>query len=155
MLLRRITKHVKDQDWFAVALDFVIVIAGILIAFQITNWNEERLNRKTEITYLELLQRDLQATVVEVESQISLEKFHVQIANDAVAIIAEPPAELRQKKLGMTLSRLTGRRTLMIKSPTFQDLQSSGRIELISDPELRSDILNYFFWGGETGSHCG
>ena len=36
MILRRITKHVKDQNWFAVALDFFIVIAGILIAFQIT-----------------------------------------------------------------------------------------------------------------------
>lgn len=42
MLLGSISKHVKDQNWFAVALDFVIVVAGILIAFQITNWSEER-----------------------------------------------------------------------------------------------------------------
>lgn len=42
MILRRITKHVKDQNWFAVGIDFVIVVAGILIAFQITNWSEER-----------------------------------------------------------------------------------------------------------------
>ena len=42
MLLRRLTQHVKDQNWFAVALDFAIVVAGILIAFQITNWNEAR-----------------------------------------------------------------------------------------------------------------
>ena len=42
MLLRRITKHVKGQNWFAVALDFFIVVVGILIAFQITNWNETR-----------------------------------------------------------------------------------------------------------------
>jgi len=42
VLLRSLTKHVKDQNWFAVALDFFIVIAGILIAFQITNWNEAR-----------------------------------------------------------------------------------------------------------------
>jgi len=38
MLLRRIITHVKDQNWFAVVLDFVIVVLGILIAFQITNW---------------------------------------------------------------------------------------------------------------------
>lgn len=25
MILRRLTKHVKDQNWFTVALDFVIV----------------------------------------------------------------------------------------------------------------------------------
>lgn len=42
MLLRRITQHVKDQNWFAVGIDFVIVVVGILIAFQITNWNEAR-----------------------------------------------------------------------------------------------------------------
>ena len=42
MLLRSITKHVKGQNWFAVALDFFIVVVGILIAFQITNWNETR-----------------------------------------------------------------------------------------------------------------
>ena len=40
MLLRSISKYVRDQNWFAVALDFFIVVAGILIAFQITNWNE-------------------------------------------------------------------------------------------------------------------
>jgi len=42
MILRRITEQVRDQNWFAVALDFVIVVMGILIAFQITNWNEAR-----------------------------------------------------------------------------------------------------------------
>ena len=42
MLLRSMTQHVKDQNWFAVGLDFLIVIVGILIAFQITDWHEER-----------------------------------------------------------------------------------------------------------------
>ena len=42
MILRRLTQHVKDQNWFAVALDFVIVVAGILIAFQITHWSAAR-----------------------------------------------------------------------------------------------------------------
>jgi microcompartment protein CcmK/EutM len=46
MLLRSLTKHVKDQNWFAVALDFFIVVAGILIAFQITNWSEARQEAK-------------------------------------------------------------------------------------------------------------
>jgi hypothetical protein len=40
MILRRLSQHIKDQNWFAVVLDFVIVVAGILIAFQITNWSE-------------------------------------------------------------------------------------------------------------------
>ena len=62
MILRRITKHVKDQNWFAVCLDFFIVLAGILIAFQITNWNEAKSERielaRTEIALQNELSRN-------------------------------------------------------------------------------------------------
>jgi len=29
VLLRRITKHVKAQDWFAAFIDFVIMVVGV------------------------------------------------------------------------------------------------------------------------------
>ncbi|NNE40942.1 MAG: hypothetical protein HKN14_08490 [Marinicaulis sp.] len=145
MLLRRITEHVKAQNWTAVALDFVIVVVGVFMGIQLGNWNEARVNHETETTYLELLQRDLRTTVDEVENQIAFEQFQVQLANNALPIIEQSPSELRRRKLGITLNRLSGRRTLKIDSPTFLDLQSSGRLGLVSDPELRSSILSYFF----------
>lgn len=42
MLLRRITKHVKDQNWFAVGIDFIIVVIGVFIGIQVANWNTIR-----------------------------------------------------------------------------------------------------------------
>ena len=48
MRLRSLTKHIREQNWLAVALDFFIVVVGILIAFQITNWNEAREQRLSE-----------------------------------------------------------------------------------------------------------
>ena len=145
MLLRRVIEHVKAQNWTAVALDFVIVVVGVFIGIQVANWNDARVDRDTETTYLELLQRDLQTTFAEVERQIEFEQFQLQLANSAAPIIAQSPSELRRRKLGIILTRLGGRRTLKIDSPTFLDLQSSGRLGLISDPELRSSILSYFF----------
>ena len=59
MLLRSLTKHVKDQNWFAVFLDFFIVVAGILIAFQITEWNEARSVREDERDFLHRLHSDI------------------------------------------------------------------------------------------------
>lgn len=35
MILRRLTTHVKDQNWFAVALDFIIVVTGIWVALMV------------------------------------------------------------------------------------------------------------------------
>ena len=43
MILRRITEHVKSQNWFAVWLDFIIVVVGVFFGIQIGNWNASRL----------------------------------------------------------------------------------------------------------------
>lgn len=72
MILRRITKHVKDQNWFAVGLDFFIVLAGILIAFQITNWNEAK-SERTELARTEMaLQNELSRNYFNAAERVSL-----------------------------------------------------------------------------------
>ncbi|MFT5573220.1 MAG: hypothetical protein ACI9FR_002153 [Cryomorphaceae bacterium] len=40
MILRSVTQHVKDQNWFAVVLDFIIVVFGVFVGLQVSNWNE-------------------------------------------------------------------------------------------------------------------
>lgn len=60
MLLRRITKHVKDQNWFAVAIDFVIVVIGVFIGIQVANWNDARSQRALESAYVERLHQEVE-----------------------------------------------------------------------------------------------
>ena len=45
MLLRRVTLHIKQQNWFAVLLDFLIVVLGG-IGVQVANWNETEKQRR-------------------------------------------------------------------------------------------------------------
>ena len=63
MILRRVIQHVKGENWFAVGLDFVIVVVGVFIGIQVANWNEARLEniRKTQI--VEALTTDLKDAV--------------------------------------------------------------------------------------------
>lgn len=67
MILRRITQHVKGQNWFAVILDFIIVVVGILIAFQLTNWNEAQTDRKRESQILHQIAEAIEAIGVVLE----------------------------------------------------------------------------------------
>ena len=46
MRLRRITEHLKTQNWFSVGLDFVIVVFGVVIGIQVANWNNRILQLK-------------------------------------------------------------------------------------------------------------
>jgi hypothetical protein len=46
MILRSFADSIRKQDWLAVAIEFVIVVAGIFVGLQVTDWNEGRQLRK-------------------------------------------------------------------------------------------------------------
>lgn len=145
MLLRRVIEHVKKQEWTAVFLDFVIVVVGVFIGIQVANWNAEIADRRTETEYLRQLQVDLRNIQEEITAQIEFEQFHANLASEVHDLIRNDVSAERARKINMGLNELTVRRTLRTQSPTFLDLQGSGKLEIISDPALRSAIISYFF----------
>src|SRR5215469_9920452 len=42
MIVRRVTNALKRQDWAAVTIEFILVVVGVLLAFQINEWASER-----------------------------------------------------------------------------------------------------------------
>ena len=63
MILRRVIEHVKTQNWTAVTLDFMIVVVGVFVGLQVTNWNQERQEHAQEQAILERLQEESQYAV--------------------------------------------------------------------------------------------
>lgn len=45
MILRRVIKHFRKQEWTAIAIDFVVV--GVLISFQVSNRNDARIKLRS------------------------------------------------------------------------------------------------------------
>lgn len=60
MLLRRLSQHVKDQNWFAVTLDLFIVVVGVFIGIQVANWNDSRAFQAKELELLRELQSEIE-----------------------------------------------------------------------------------------------
>src|SRR5262245_44611203 len=60
MILRRITEHLKRQDWTAVGLDLAIVIVGVFIGTQASNWSQDRIERRETALLLYELRPALQ-----------------------------------------------------------------------------------------------
>lgn len=71
MLLRRISKHVKDQNWFAVGIDFVIVVIGVFIGIQVANWNDTRTNRAGLTASLERLDKEVAQNIDLIDTVLS------------------------------------------------------------------------------------
>ncbi|MEQ1812414.1 MAG: hypothetical protein ABL889_20970, partial [Terricaulis sp.] len=146
MILRRIIAHFRKQEWTAIGIDFLIVVVGVFLGLQVNNWNEAAADRRAESAYLSQLQGDLQRIEGEVRDQIEFEQFQGRLAGATFDLIQHDRTADRSRRIGIALSALTQRRTLRTESPTFVDLQSSGNLEIISDPGLRAEIISYFFY---------
>ena len=45
MIGRKLTANLKTQNWTAVAIDFLIVVVGVFVGIQASNWNQARIDR--------------------------------------------------------------------------------------------------------------
>ena len=63
MILRRLADAIREQNWFTVVLEVLIVVVGIFFGLQMDDWNERRKERVMEREYLERLLADAENSV--------------------------------------------------------------------------------------------
>jgi hypothetical protein len=59
VILRRVIEHVRDQQWTAIAIDFVIVVIGVFVGLQVSNWNEDRATQRKADVFTAHLRADV------------------------------------------------------------------------------------------------
>lgn len=144
MILARLSRAIRAQNWFAVVLEFVIVVAGVMLAFQATLWNEERRARDAERQALSQLHDELvqltetreqfreAAETVSAQLNASRHFLHLETSNDAMPaamcnaiifshILAQPPDQM----------------------PTIEEIIATGQLSAIRSTDLRA-ALNRF-----------
>lgn len=85
MILRRIAQHVKEQNWTAVSIDFVIVVVGVFLGIQLGNWNTARADDARE----RLLLGELRAEVAESIDQLAIKRAaYVQVGRSGTRAVA-------------------------------------------------------------------
>lgn len=90
MLKRGVIGHIKAQNWFAVVLDFLVVVLGVLLAFQITNWNDGR-KAKAQLAEAETeIKSDLFMNYVYAKERLSLQACRVERLRDLSERLLEP-----------------------------------------------------------------
>jgi len=145
--------------------EIVLVVIGILIALSINNWNSERINRKQEKEYLSRLVVDLekdlenlQGTVTRYQQKLILGKIVVDqlgennseffLSTDAYQDALKrfngkddwtPPEQFGSKLYDILKIYLFNQRRV-----TFDEMISTGKIEIIKDQNLRTLIQEYY-----------
>ena len=139
MLLRRITQHVKDQNWFAVGIDFVIVVIGVFIGIQVANWNEARAEKNRIAAQLASFRNEL---VLARDDLANLQAYYEDRVSSASALRRRlesdnefPASEFN--RLVVSAVRGTG---LNVAFRGYEEMAATGAISKLADENLR-DLL--------------
>lgn len=144
MILRRFMQHVREQNWFAVFLEFVIVILGVVVGFQVTAWNAQRADRVYET---DLLNR-LHAEIENIESSPNVYGSRAFAVRDMLhearpALFgADPQAELSIPACQvLAISNLVSPAPDSL--PSLDELVATGRMQTLQNSALRVAASDY------------
>lgn len=141
MLLRRHSENVRSQNWIAVTLDFLIVVTGVFIGFQLTAWNAARQDRVLEKQYLERLYADVRGTLVEFQDNASWDEERLSSLATVLNALRSGTLDETDKDafdrglVFVGMNNLVNRRW-----GTVEELKSTGNIALVRAIELRERI---------------
>jgi len=148
MLLRRIKRHVFNENWFAVFVDFVIVVVGVYVGIEVSNWNESRKEDALATQYLERLRADLQADGNTIDAR---QRFWKQVGDYGDAAIAYlETGTLRNESAWATVLALYQASQVAhyySTNTTYEELRYSGELSLIRNPELEAAFADYYISG--------
>ena len=148
MILRRITLHLKNQNWFAVWLDITVVVFSVFIGIQVANWNDLRIERDNYSKALKRLSTEVSANLTvlqEINEDMIISFDNVNNAIEALQSCIENKDNHDLINRGMH----------EIKGTYGVHLRTKALVELTSDPKLLalqteqerarfSDLMFYF-----------
>ena len=135
MILRRFAQSLKEQNWAAIAIEFVLLVLGVFLGIQVANWNEDRLTRSKAAVFTARLEADLRQEAWRYQFLLAYYS-DVRDATEAAADALSGKAPLSNEAFLVNAYRATQYKQGASTRSTYDELISTGNVGLIEDREL-------------------
>lgn len=138
----------KTSSYFKYAIgEIVLVVIGILIALQINNWNERRMDRIQEKKFLVRFEEEITTNIENISISLMLNKDRMKRAEFLMKTIDSPQlAENSTSYFIRSIEHAGYTFYPVISDNTFQEIKSSGKLSLIRNEKIRSALQQYYSW---------
>lgn len=145
MILRHIADAIRTQNWFTVIVEILIVVIGIFLGLQVTDWNDSRKDRALEREYLTRIAADLDQSAEIFERMRSLATTRVEATNYLFSTIADPAAGQAQpcKFLDAAWHSFIANYPSPLRQ-TYDEMIASGGLSLVHSNEVKKALSTYY-----------
>jgi len=144
-MLHRLARRLRDHDWIAALIEVLIVVAGILIALQVDNWNRDRVDARRAHAYLERILADLE-TDLRVNGNRA--RFMAQVGRYGERALAHADTgalvDGSAWKTILAYYQAGQFYAYSRENNAFAEMRDAGDLGLVPDPRLRSQLAFYY-----------
>lgn len=130
--------NLKRYLFYAIG-EILLVMIGISLAFQLNNWNDNRIKSNTEISYYQNIQDQIADDKALVLEQIDFNNRYMAQFNFANEIL-EAEDRSKMDTLGLIVRNLTQYSDFDKKGNIYETLVSSGEIKLLRNHTIVNSI---------------
>ena len=131
--LNRLVEAIRARDWTSIAIEVAVVTLGVLLAFQIDQWAQDRREEREERQFLERMWRETNEAVRENDWVIRIHALNRIRVLEGLRLRNDPQA-LARYTLGCGADSFPG---IGFNDTSYEELGASGKLNLVSDPQLR------------------
>lgn len=133
----------RTRHWIALGVEFVVVIFGVFLGFQLTSWNEDRQQAQFERTMLMRLGEEFRSLEADLEDAV--ERFDATARSTQLIIETlrsdVPPEDDAAFRIALRDAQYIWDAPAL--STTYQELLAIGGLSRLHDPELRKSLARY------------
>ena len=138
----KILKHLRT-DWFRYGFETLAVVVGILVAFALDNWNENRTIRKTEQLLLGNLKLEIEANQERLNDAMLYHAKSREGAKQILEIYGRVNPIVDYEEVDSLLALIQWAWTYDPSMGALNSIKMSGHLNSVQNAELRALITNY------------
>lgn len=143
MIIQRLASAIRNQNWSQIITEILIVVIGIFLGLQVTEWNDRRKDKDDANIFLTRLHEDL--VLAEAASERVLAR-RFSTFNDLTSamkvLVSGGEQESLEDEECTAIASSTILNIVIGDLPSLIELQSTGRIGIIENNDLRRSAIS-------------
>lgn len=135
-------KHVADQNWFAVGLDVIVVITGIFLGMQVTDWNESRKDRIDSKDFMNRIHNEV-LSVERTSNRVRERRLNLiaPLTDAAITIFDTNKSGGLTEEHCLALATSHYFNIAISDLPSLAELMNAGRVSILENSQLRTALI--------------
>jgi hypothetical protein len=147
MIMRRLAQQLREQNWTAISIEFVLLVLGVFLGIQVANWNDDRKAQQRESEVIDRLALDFERIDARLSRSAMKWQRNLDSANQLLADLdgLRKDGHWPREKAAMLidLNNVTSMNPAAPRAATYVEMLSAAQLGILRDARLRDELREY------------